>query len=148
MVFTMAASACPGTRGFVGEFLVIVGSFKVNFWLALLGAMGMILGAAYMLYFYRRVVFGRAHQGRPAQHPRPLAARDRRLRPAGHPDAVDGHLSASFTQFFDASVRAMVQQHTAPSAAVKFAGIAHDAAAMNWAIALPEIVLSSARWRS
>ena len=48
----------PGTAGFVGEFLVLVGAFQVNFWLALLGSMGMILGAGYSLYLYRRVVFG------------------------------------------------------------------------------------------
>ena len=59
MIFTMASIGLPGTSGFVGEFLVIVGSLQVNFWLALLGATGMILGAAYMLYLYRRVIFGR-----------------------------------------------------------------------------------------
>src|ERR1700752_283240 len=59
MIFTLASIGLPGTSGFVGEFLVIVGSLQVNFWLALLGATGMILGAAYMLYLYRRVIFGR-----------------------------------------------------------------------------------------
>ena len=57
------ALACPGQQGFVGEFLVLVGAFKVSFWLALLGSMGMILGAGYMLYLYRRVVFGALTQG-------------------------------------------------------------------------------------
>ena len=59
MLFTMATVGLPGTSGFVGEFLVIIGSLQVNFWLALLGGMGMILGAAYMLYLYRRIIFGR-----------------------------------------------------------------------------------------
>ncbi|MBO0710940.1 MAG: NADH-quinone oxidoreductase subunit M, partial [Acetobacteraceae bacterium] len=59
MLFMMASIGLPGTSGFVGEFLVIVGSLQVNFWLSLLGGMGMILGAAYMLYLYRRVIFGR-----------------------------------------------------------------------------------------
>ena len=45
MVFTMASVGLPGTSGFVGEFLVIIGSFKISFWLSLLGAAGMILGA-------------------------------------------------------------------------------------------------------
>jgi NADH-quinone oxidoreductase subunit M len=54
MIFTLASMGLPGTSGFVGEFLVIVGAIQVNFWLALLGAAGMILGAAYMLYLYRR----------------------------------------------------------------------------------------------
>ena len=59
LIFTLASMGLPGTSGFVGEFLVIVGSLQVNFWLALLGATGMILGAAYMLYLYRRIIFGR-----------------------------------------------------------------------------------------
>ena len=63
MVFTLASMGLPGTSGFVGEFLVIVGSLQVNFWLALLGAIGMILGAAYMLYLYRRDHIRPADQG-------------------------------------------------------------------------------------
>ncbi len=58
MVFMLASVGLPGTSGFVGEFLVIVGAFQVNTWVALLTATGMVLGAAYMLYLYRRVVFG------------------------------------------------------------------------------------------
>ncbi len=59
MVFTLAAVGLPGTSGFVGEFLVLVGAFKVNTWVALLAATGVILSAAYMLWLYRRVVLGR-----------------------------------------------------------------------------------------
>ena len=58
MVFMLASVGLPGTSGFVGEFLVIVGAFQVNTWVALLAATGMVLGAAYMLYLYRRVIFG------------------------------------------------------------------------------------------
>ena len=58
MLFTMASVGLPGTSGFVGEFLVLVGAFKVSLYLAYLGSFGMILGAVYMLYLYRRVVFG------------------------------------------------------------------------------------------
>ena len=58
MAFMLASIGLPGTSGFVGEFLVIVGVFKVNTWVALLAGLGIILGAAYMLYLYRRVVFG------------------------------------------------------------------------------------------
>ncbi|MCK5445427.1 MAG: NADH-quinone oxidoreductase subunit M [Rhodospirillaceae bacterium] len=58
MVFMMASVGLPGTGGFVGEFLVLVGIFKVNTWVAALAALGVILGAAYMLYLYRRVIFG------------------------------------------------------------------------------------------
>ncbi|MGE5545270.1 MAG: NADH-quinone oxidoreductase subunit M [Solirubrobacterales bacterium] len=59
MFFTMASVGLPGTSGFVGEFLVLLGVFQVNTWVSLFAASGLILGAAYMLYLYRRVVFGR-----------------------------------------------------------------------------------------
>jgi NADH-quinone oxidoreductase subunit M len=59
MIFMLASVGLPGTSGFVGEFLVIVGVFQVNTWVALLMASGMVLGAAYMLYLYRRVIFGK-----------------------------------------------------------------------------------------
>ncbi len=58
MLFTMASIGLPGTSGFVGEFLVLVGVFKDNTWIAFLVATGVVLGAAYMLWLYRRVVFG------------------------------------------------------------------------------------------
>jgi NADH-quinone oxidoreductase subunit M len=59
MVFMLASVGLPGTSGFVGEFLVLVGAFQVNTGVALLCASGMVLGAAYMLYLYRRVIFGK-----------------------------------------------------------------------------------------
>lgn len=59
MVFMLGSVGLPGTSGFVGEFLVIVGAFQHNTWVALLTASGMVLGAAYMLYLYRRVIFGK-----------------------------------------------------------------------------------------
>ena len=58
MIFMLASVGLPGTSGFVGEFLVLVGVFQANTWVALLIASGMILGAAYMLYLYRRIIFG------------------------------------------------------------------------------------------
>ncbi len=58
MVFMLASVGLPGTSGFIGEFLVLVGAFQANTWVALLTATGMVLGAAYMLYLYRRVIFG------------------------------------------------------------------------------------------
>ena len=58
MVFMLGSVGLPGTSGFVGEFLVIMGAFQANTWVALLAATGVILGAAYMLWLYRRVVFG------------------------------------------------------------------------------------------
>jgi NADH-quinone oxidoreductase subunit M len=58
MICMLASVGLPGTAGFVGEFLVLVGAFQANTWVALLAATGVILGAAYMLFLYRRVVFG------------------------------------------------------------------------------------------
>jgi NADH-quinone oxidoreductase subunit M len=58
LIFTMANVGLPGTSGFVGEFLTLVGVFRVNTWVALFAATGVILSAAYALWLYRRVVFG------------------------------------------------------------------------------------------
>jgi NADH-quinone oxidoreductase subunit M len=58
MVFMLASVGLPGTSGFVGEFLVLLGTFEVSTWGAFLATTGTILGAAYMLYLYRRVIFG------------------------------------------------------------------------------------------
>jgi NADH-quinone oxidoreductase subunit M len=58
MVFMLASVGLPGTSGFVGEFLALVGAFEVNTWVAFFATTGMILGAAYMLFLYRRVIFG------------------------------------------------------------------------------------------
>ncbi|MTI16680.1 NADH-quinone oxidoreductase subunit M [Rhodobacteraceae bacterium RKSG542] len=58
MIFTMANVGLPGTSGFVGEFLTLIGVFRVNTWVALFAATGVILSAAYALFLYRRVVFG------------------------------------------------------------------------------------------
>jgi NADH-quinone oxidoreductase subunit M len=58
MVFTMANVGLPGTSGFIGEFLTMLGVFKVNTWVAFFSATGVILSAAYALWLYRRVIFG------------------------------------------------------------------------------------------
>lgn len=58
MLFTMASVALPGTSNFVGEFLALAGIYQANSWVAFVCSTGIILGAAYMLYLYRRVVFG------------------------------------------------------------------------------------------
>ncbi len=58
MVFTLANVGLPGTSGFVGEFLTLIGAFKVNTWLAFLATSGIILSASYALWLYRRVIFG------------------------------------------------------------------------------------------
>jgi NADH-quinone oxidoreductase subunit M len=58
MIFTMANVGLPGTSGFVGEFLTLLGVFRVNTWVALFAASGVIFSAAYALWLYRRVIFG------------------------------------------------------------------------------------------
>jgi NADH-quinone oxidoreductase subunit M len=92
---------------------VLVGAFKVNLWLALLGSLGMILGAAYMLYLYRRVVFGALTRDDLKAildlSPREIAS----FAPLGLLTLWMGVYPGSFTQFFDASVHAMVEQHMA-----------------------------------
>ena len=58
MVFTLAAIGLPGTSGFIGEFLILVGAFQKSFVVAAIASLGVILAAAYMLWLYKRVVFG------------------------------------------------------------------------------------------
>lgn len=58
MIFAMANSGLPGTSGFVGEFMVILSSFQVSFWIAAVGGLTLILAAAYTLWMYKRVMFG------------------------------------------------------------------------------------------
>jgi len=58
MLFAMANAGLPGTSGFVGEFLVILGAYQANFWFAFLAATTLIFGAAYTLWMYKRVIFG------------------------------------------------------------------------------------------
>ena len=59
MLFTLAALGLPGTSGFVGEFLILMAAFKDNFLVAVIASLGVIIGAAYMLWLYKRVVFGK-----------------------------------------------------------------------------------------
>ena len=111
MLFTMASIGLPGTAGFIGEFLVLVGAFKVNFWLALLGSSGMVLGAAYMLYLYRRVMFGKITKADLMSildiSPREMAV----FAPLVVLTLWMGIYPSSFTSFFDATTAAMAQNH-------------------------------------
>jgi NADH-quinone oxidoreductase subunit M len=124
MLFTMASIGLPGTAGFVGEFLVLVGAFKVSFWLSLLGSLGMILGAAYALYLYRRVIFGRLTKDDLKAildlSPREIAL----FVPLVVLTLWMGIYPSSFTGFFDAAVGAMVEHHeTAMAATTQLAGV-------------------------
>jgi len=60
MIFSLAALGLPGTSGFIGEFLVLVGVFQTNIIVAVLASLGVILAATYMLWLYGRVIFGKA----------------------------------------------------------------------------------------
>jgi NADH-quinone oxidoreductase subunit M len=112
MLFTMASIGLPGTSGFVGEFLVLVGAFQVNFWLALLGSLGMVLGAAYMLYLYRRIIFGSITRDDLKSildlSPREIGI----FAPLVVLTLWMGIYPSSFLSFFDATTGAMVQQHS------------------------------------
>jgi NADH-quinone oxidoreductase subunit M len=123
MLFTMASVALPGTAGFPGELLVIVGAFRVNPWVALGAATGMILGAAYMLYLYRRVIFGRVTRddlrGLPDLSPREHAV----FAPLVLLVIWMGVYPSSFLNFFEASVAALVARHEAVLGAARFAGM-------------------------
>ena len=69
LLFTMASIGLPGTSGFVGEFLSLLGTYRLSTWTALLCTTGIILGAAYMLYLYRRVAFGEVRSDEVRQMP-------------------------------------------------------------------------------
>jgi NADH-quinone oxidoreductase subunit M len=75
MLFAMANSGLPGTSGFVGEFMVIMGAVKMNFWYAFLAATTLIFGAAYTLWMYKRVIFGPVTNDHVA-HLRDIGARE------------------------------------------------------------------------
>jgi NADH-quinone oxidoreductase subunit M len=117
MLFTLASIGLPGTSGFVGEFLVLVGAFEVNFWLALLGSLGMILSAAYMLYLYRRIIFGRITRDDLRSildlSPREIAV----FAPLVVLTLWMGVYPSSFSGFWNATVSAMVEHHQAALAA-------------------------------
>ena len=131
MLFTMASIGLPGTAGFIGEFLVLVGAFKVNFWLALLGSSGMVLGAAYMLWLYRRVMFGSITKADLMSildiSPREMAV----FAPLVVLTLWMGIYPSSFTSFFDATTAAMAQNHDQAMRAVHGAKLAQVVSHMS-----------------
>ncbi|WP_207537048.1 NADH-quinone oxidoreductase subunit M [Sabulicella rubraurantiaca] len=124
MLFTMGSVALPGTAGFPGEFLVIVGAWSVSPWVALGAALGMILGAAYMLYLYRRVAFGRITRDDLRSlldlSPREYAT----FAPLIALTLWMGIYPQSFLSFFSVTVSQLVEQHQAAvQAASRLAGL-------------------------
>ena len=77
MVFTLANVGLPGTSGFVGEFLTLLGTFKVNISVATLATLGVILSAGYALWLYRKVIFGKLEKPKLLRYPGSGLARDR-----------------------------------------------------------------------
>jgi len=123
LFFTMASVGLPGLANFVGEFLVIIGAWKVNPWLALGAASGMILGAAYMLYLYRRVAFGKVTKADLCNlldlSPREFAI----FAPLIVLTLWMGIYPQSFLEFFEASVANLVARHDAAVALSRLAGV-------------------------
>ncbi len=123
MLFTMASVGLPGTSGFVGEFLAIVGAWQVNRLLALFAAMGMVLGAAYMLWLYRRVLFGpltkRELKAISDLSPREIAV----FSPLAVLTLWMGIYPSSFLGFFSESVAQLIIRHQAALAAPRLAGL-------------------------
>ena len=146
MLFMMASIGLPGTAGFVGEFLVIIGSLQVNFWLALLGGMGMILGAAYMLYLYRRVIFGRITKD-DLRNILDLSPREWAVfAPLIVLTLVDGHLSVQLHQLLRC-VRGgdgaePHRRNGRDHQTCRDRALTRQDLRMNWTLALPEIVLA------
>jgi NADH-quinone oxidoreductase subunit M len=123
MVFTMASVALPGTANFPGEFLVITGAWRSSAWVALGAATGMILGAAYMLWLYRRVVFSKVTRdevrGLLDLSPRELAI----FAPLILLTLWMGLYPSSFTHVWEVSVAALLERHEAALAVPRVAGL-------------------------
>ena len=111
MVFMLASVGLPGTSGFVGEFLILVGAFEANTWVAALATIGIILGAAYMLYLYRRVVFGKLEKEDLKSildlNPREIAI----FAPLVAVTIWMGVWPAPFLEIMDASIANLIEQH-------------------------------------
>ncbi len=123
MLFTMASVALPGLAGFPGELLVIVGAWRVNPWVALGAATGMVLGAAYMLFLYRRVAFGRIGRD-DLKALLDMSPREHAIfAPLVIVTLWMGIYPQSFLDFFAATVTQLVARHEAALGAARLAGM-------------------------
>jgi NADH-quinone oxidoreductase subunit M len=125
MIFMLASMGLPGTAGFVGEILVLVGVYQVNTWVAALAALGVILGAAYMLWLYRRTIFGTLEKDGLKQ----ILDLDRReisfFAPLIVLAILMGVMPGPFLDVMHVSVDHLIQQHeTAMQAAAESSGLA------------------------
>ncbi|PHZ85324.1 NADH-quinone oxidoreductase subunit M [Paremcibacter congregatus] len=118
MFFTMASVGLPGTGNFVGEILVLIGLFKVSVWTAFFAATGLILGAAYMLWLYRKVVFGELVK----EDLKAMMDMDRREILIFAPLVIFtlwmGIYPATFMEFMHVSVENLITNHQAALSAV------------------------------
>jgi NADH-quinone oxidoreductase subunit M len=124
MLFMLASVGLPGTGGFVGEILVLLGIFQVNTWVAAFTALGVILGAAYMLYLYRRVIFGQLTKENLMQiadmSPREIAI----FAPLAIITIWMGVYPSSFLDFMHVSVQNLIVQVEAAQAAANMLTVA------------------------
>ena len=111
MLFGMANAGLPGTSGFVGEFMVILGAFKVEPWFAVLAATTLILGAAYTLWLYKRVIFGSITSEKVEKEMPPMTRREKWVfAPLAVLVLVMGIWPAPFLEVMDSSVLQLVEQ--------------------------------------
>ncbi len=124
MLFMLASVGLPGTGGFVGEILVLLGIFQVNTWVAAFTALGVILGAAYMLYLYRRIIFGQLTKENLMQiadmSPREMAI----FAPLAIITIWMGVYPSSFLDFMHVSVQNLIVQVEAAQAAANLLTVA------------------------
>ena len=110
LVVSLSSLGLPGLNGFVGEFLVLVGAFQVNPWLAALATTGIIFAAVYLLWMYQRVIFGEVTHEENRRLDRPLAARVGGAAAGAGVHRVDRRLPAAFTGKTEATIAALIAQ--------------------------------------
>ncbi|KPV41629.1 NADH:ubiquinone oxidoreductase subunit M [Thiohalorhabdus denitrificans] len=111
MLFAMANAGLPGTSGFVGEFMVILGAFEVQPWFAVLAATTLILGAAYTLWLYKRVIFGAITSEKVEREMPPMSVREKWVfAPLAVLVLLMGLWPAPFLEIMDSSVTQLVEQ--------------------------------------
>lgn len=124
MVFTLANVGLPGTSGFVGEFLTLIGAFRANSWVAFFATTGVILSAAYALWLYRRVIFGQLEK----PELKAIADIDRReiviLAPLVTLTILFGIYPAPLLDVMSASVDHLIQNYESALAAAQQAKLA------------------------
>ncbi len=126
MVFSLANVALPGTSGFIGEFLTLIGTFRVNVLVATLATIGTILSAAYALWLYRKVIFGSLNKPESRRHQGPRLSRGHHPRPSGGADDLVRHLSETGARPVGGLGRAPARQlQPCDRAATAAASLAH-----------------------